>query len=71
MFKPRMHILTAFAHRIHNSARKVSKHVAKAKAVAKEQGNSYDYDWAEQCKHYWMEAERQMDATPDQFPILP
>ena len=47
------------------------QHIAKAQAVAKEQGNSYCNDWAEQCKHLWMEEAQPMDAASvDKFPIL-
>ena len=72
VFKPLLHIMKAFEHRIHNRTRKMLQHIAKAQAVAKEQGNSYCNDWAEQCKHLWTEEARLMDAASvDKFPLLP
>ena len=71
VFKPLLHIMKAFEHRIHNRTRKMLQHIAKAQAVAKEQGNSYCNDWAEQCKHLWTEDAQPMDAASvDKFPIL-
>ena len=77
VFKPQWHVMKAFAHRIHNNTSKLCKHVTKAKVVAKEQKNSYDYDWADQCQYYWLEADgcSQADILDNnmdfRFPILP
>ena len=57
VFKPRVHILSAFRDRISNRIWKARQHISKAKAVANEQGNRYHYEWAERCQQSWLEAD--------------
>ena len=57
VFKPRVHILSAFRDRISNQIWKARQQISKAKAVANEQGNHYHYEWAERCQQNWLEAD--------------